>query len=94
MQSFNVVSQLRVHGRWMWMFTVPNQSSVRKAYLEFDNVGRMKLSPYNDRVVDVMEDMVWLTIMLRDRQESLVDRYSERKENFEHISARVNQRSI
>lgn len=93
-QSFNVVNELRVLGRWMRMFTIPNQSSVPKAYLEFDDAGRMKPSPYYDRVVDVMEELVKFTVLLRDRQEFLVDRYSERKENSEQLSARVNQRSI
>lgn len=93
-QSFNVVNQLRVLGRWMRMFTIPNQSSVPKAYLEFDDSGRMKPSPYYDRVVDVMEELVKFTMLLRDRQEFLVDRYSERKEKAEQLSARVNQRSI
>ncbi|MDU4251919.1 arsenical resistance protein ArsH [Pseudomonas sp.] len=93
-QSFNVVNQLRVLGRWMRMFTIPNQSSVPKAYLEFDDAGRMKPSAYYDRVVDVMEELVKFTLLLRDRQEFLVDRYSERKESAEQLSARVNQRSI
>lgn len=93
-QSFNVVNQLRVLGRWMRMFTIPNQSSVPKAYLEFDDAGRMKPSPYYDRVVDVMEELVKFTVLLRDRQEFLLDRYSERKENAEQLSARVIQRSI
>jgi len=93
-QSFNVVNQLRVLGRWMRMFTIPNQSSVPKAYLEFDDARRMKPSPYYDRVVDVMEELVKFTVLLRDRQEFLVDRYSERKEDAEQLSARVNQRSI
>jgi len=93
-QSFNVVNQLRVLGRWMRMFTIPNQSSVPKAYLEFDDAGRMKPSPYYDRVVDVMEELVKFTVLLRDRQEFLVDRYSERKENAEQLTARVNQCSI
>ncbi|MDZ3993840.1 arsenical resistance protein ArsH [Pseudomonas sp. Teo4] len=93
-QSFNVVNQLRVLGRWMRMFTIPNQSSVPKAYLEFDDAGRMKPSPYYDRVVDVMEELVKFTLLLRDRAEFLVDRYSERKESAEQLSARVNQRSI
>lgn len=93
-QSFNVVNQLRVLGRWMRMFTIPNQSSVPKAYLEFDDAGRMKPSPYYDRVVDVMEELMKFTLLLRDRQELLGDRYSERKESAEQLSARVNQRSI
>ena len=93
-QSFNVVNQLRVLGRWMRMFTIPNQSSVPKAYMEFDDTGRMKPSAYYDRVVDVMEELVKFTVLLRDRQAFLVDRYSERKETAEQLSARVNQRSI
>ncbi len=93
-QSFNVVNQLRVLGRWMRMFTIPNQSSVPKAYLEFDDAGRMKPSPFYDRVVDVMEELVKFTVLLRDRKDFLVDRYSERKESAEQLSARVNQRSI
>jgi arsenic resistance protein ArsH len=93
-QSFNVVNQLRVLGRWMRMFTIPNQSSVPKAYLEFDDNGRMKPSPFYDRVVDVMEELVKFTLLLRDRQDYLVDRYSERKESAEELSKRVNQRSI
>lgn len=93
-QSFNVVNQLRVLGRWMRMFTIPNQSSVPKAYLEFDEAGRMKPSPFYDRVVDVMEELVKFTVLLRDRQGFLTDRYSERKETAEQLMARVNQRSI
>ncbi|TDF77547.1 arsenical resistance protein ArsH [Pseudomonas sp. H9] len=93
-QSFNVVNQLRVLGRWMRMFTIPNQASVPKAYMEFDEAGRMKPSAYYDRVVDVMEELVKFTVLLRDHQETLVDRYSERKETAEQLMARVNQRSI
>lgn len=93
-QSFNVVNQLRVLGRWMRMFTIPNQSSVPKAYLEFDEAGRMKPSAYYDRVVDVMEELVKFTVLLRDHQDALADRYSERKESAEQLSARVNQQAI
>ena len=93
-QSFNVVNQLRVLGRWMRMFTIPNQSSVAKAFTEFDEAGRMKPSSYYDRLVDVMEELMKFTLLLRDRQYYLVDRYSERKESAEELSKRVNQRSI
>lgn len=79
-QSFNTVNTLRLLGRWMRMFTIPNQSSVPKAYEEFDAAGRMKPSPYYDRVVDVMEELFKFTLLLRGRSDYLVDRYSERKE--------------
>jgi len=93
-QSFNVVNQLRALGRWMRMFTIPNQSSVPKAFTEFADNDRMQPSPYYDRMVDVMEELVKFTLLLRDRQDYLVDRYSERKESAEELSQRVNQRSI
>lgn len=93
-QSFNTVNHLRVLGRWMRMFTIPNQSSVPKAYMEFDQAGRMKPSSYYDRLVDVMEELVKFTILLRGRESYLVDRYSERKESAEALSQRVNQRAI
>ncbi len=93
-QSFNAVNQLRVLGRWMRMVTIPNQSSVPKAYLEFDEDGRMKPSPLYDRIVDVMEELVKFTLLLRDRADYLTNRYSERKESAEDVARRVNQRSI
>ncbi|NWD82977.1 arsenical resistance protein ArsH [Pseudomonas reactans] len=92
-QSFNTVNQLRVLGRWMRMFTIPNQSSVPKAFMEFDDQDRMKPSALYDRVVDVMEELVKFTLLLRERPD-LVDRYSERKESADELSQRVNQRSI
>lgn len=78
-QSFNAVNSLRVLGRWMRMFTIPNQSSVARAYEQFDEAGRMLPSAYYDRVVDVMEELIRFTWLLRDRAGYLVDRYSERK---------------
>jgi arsenic resistance protein ArsH len=78
-QSFNAVNSLRVLGRWMRMITIPNQSSVPKAFNEFDEAGRMKPSAYHDRIVDVMEELVKFTLLTRDRAGYLVDRYSERK---------------
>lgn len=78
-QSFNTVNQLRILGRWMRMITIPNQSSVPKAYEEFDEPGRMKPSSYYERLVDVMEELFKFTLLTRDRADYLVDRYSERK---------------
>jgi len=92
-QSFNAVNQLRVLGRWMRMFTIPNQSSVAKAFNEFDEAGRMKPSAYYNRIVDVMEELMKFTLLLRDRAGYLTDRYSERVESAEEVSRRVNQRS-
>ncbi len=77
-QSFNTVNSLRILGRWMRMFTIPNQSSVAKAYDEFDAAGRMKPSSYYDRIVDVMEELVRFTVLLRPHSDQLIDRYSER----------------
>ncbi|MBC3907679.1 arsenical resistance protein ArsH [Undibacterium umbellatum] len=93
-QSFNAVNQMRILGRWMRMITIPNQSSVAKAFLEFDEAGRMKPSSYYDRVVDVMEELMKFTLLTRDVAPYLVDRYSERKETAEELAKRVNQRSI
>ncbi|ALM82849.1 arsenical resistance protein ArsH [Bordetella sp. N] len=93
-QSFNAMNQMRVLGRWMRMFTIPNQSSVAKAFLEFDEAGRMKPSAYYDRIVDVMEELVKFTLLTRGMNSYLVDRYSERKESAEALSKRVNQRAI
>ncbi len=93
-QSFNAVNQMRVLGRWMRMLTIPNQSSVAKAFLEFDEAGRMKPSAYYDRIVDVMEELVKFTLLTRDASGWLMDRYSERKESAEALSKRVNQRGI
>lgn len=79
-QSFNSVNTLRILGRWMRMFTIPNQSSVAKAFQEFDEAGRMKPSAYYDRIVDVMEELVRFTVLMRPHAAQLVDRYSERKD--------------
>jgi len=79
-QSYNTVNQLRVLGRWMRMVTIPNQSSVPKAWQEFDDEGRMKASAYRDRVVDVMEELFRFTVLLRDRSDALTVRYSEQKQ--------------
>lgn len=92
-QSFNAVNQMRILGRWMRMLTIPNQSSVAKAFLEFEENGRMKASAYYDRVVDVMEELLKFTLLTRDVSPYLVDRYSERKESAEELVQRVNQRS-
>ncbi len=89
-QSFNAVNQMRVLGRWMRMVTIPNQSSVAKAFQEFDDHDRMKPSSYHDRVVDVMEELVKFTWLTRDISPYLVDRYSERKESAEELMKRVN----
>ena len=93
-QSFNTVNQMRILGRWMRMVTIPNQSSVPKAFLEFEENGRMKPSPYYNRVVDVMEELMKFTLLLRGNIANFVDRYSERVESAEALSKRVNQKSI
>ncbi len=93
-QSFNTVNQLRVLGRWMRMLTIPNQSSVPKAWSEFDEAGRMKPSAYYDRVVDVMEELMKFTLLTREISPYLVDRYSERRQSAEALSRRVGQDAI
>ena len=93
-QSFNAVNQMRILGRWMRMITIPNQSSVAKAFLEFDDNNRMKPSSSYDRVVDVMEELVKFTLLTRRVSPSLTDRYSERKESAWELMERVNQKSI
>ncbi len=80
-QSFNAVNQMRILGRWMRMFTIPNQSSVAKAWQEFDENGRMKPSSWYDRIVDVAEELFKITLLLRGQTSYLADRYSERKES-------------
>lgn len=91
-QSFNAVNQMRILGRWMRMVTIPNQSSVAKAFLEFEEDGRMKPSAYYNRIVDVVEELIKFTLLTRDNSAFLVDRYSERVESAEEVSKRVNQK--
>lgn len=89
-QSFNTVNQMRILGRWMRMVTIPNQSSVPKAWNEFDGKGRMKPSSFYNRMVDVMEELMKFTLLIRGRSAYLTDRYSERVESREDLSKRVN----
>mgnify|MGYP000592233743 CR=1 FL=1 len=91
-QSFNTVNQLRILGRWMRLVTIPNQSSVAKAYHEFDEQGRMLASPYYDRMVDVLEELMRFTLLTRDIKEHLVNRYSERKESHAELAERVRRK--
>jgi arsenic resistance protein ArsH len=88
-QSFNAVNQMRILGRWMRMITIPNQSSVARAFQEFDADGRMKPSPFYDRVVDVCEELVKFTLLTRDASAYLTERYSERKEEADKLETRV-----
>ncbi|AKH67795.1 arsenical resistance protein ArsH [Spongiibacter sp. IMCC21906] len=92
-QSFNAVNQLRVLGRWMRMLTIPNQSSVAKAWLEFDDNNRMKPSSFYDRIVDVMEELVKFTLLTRGSKDYFVDRYSERKESQDAFKSRIGKRA-
>ena len=93
-QSFNAVNQMRVLGRWMRMVTIPNQSSVAKAWQEFDGSGRMRPSAFYDRVVDVMEELVKFTLLTRGTSDYLTDRYSERKEEAAKVDARLQLKRI
>lgn len=93
-QSFNAVNTLRLLGRWMRMFTIPNQSSVAMAYKEFDENGRMKPSSYYDRIVDVMEELVRVTVLMRPHAEQLVDRYSERKASGPTVNAAADHSGV
>ena len=89
-QSFNAVNQMRILGRWMRMVTIPNQSSIPKAWLEFKD-GRLPEGPFYRRIVDVMEELVKFTWMVRGRKDYLVDRYSERVETRAEVHARVSK---
>jgi arsenic resistance protein ArsH len=93
-QSFNAVNQLRLLGRWMRMITIPNQSSVAKAYEQFDDQGNMKPSSYYDRIVDVMEELVKFTLLTRGVSDYLVSRYSERREDAKKLEVRVNLKAV
>ncbi|CUH65252.1 FMN-dependent NADPH-azoreductase [Thalassovita gelatinovora] len=92
-QSFNAVNQMRILGRWMRLITIPNQSSVPKAFHEFDEAGRMLPGPFYNRVVDVMEELVKFTLLTRSQSGYLTDRYSERVESLQQLSQRVNMKS-
>lgn len=78
-QSFNAVNNLRVLGRWMRMFAIPNQSSIAKAWQEFDSHGKLKDSPYRDRVIDVLEELFKITLLMRSQSSYLTERFSEQK---------------
>ena len=93
-QAVNSLNQLRIVGRWMRMITIPNQSSVTKAFLEFEEDRRMTPPAFYDRIVDVMEELFKFTLLTRGQSKYLTDRYSERKESAEELSKRVNQRSL
>ncbi len=91
-QSFNAINQMRILGRWMRMITIPNQSSVAKAFMEFDDNNRMRESAYYRRIVDVVEELIKFTWMVRGRSDYLVERYSERVESPEELTNRVNEK--
>ncbi|MFV1440834.1 arsenical resistance protein ArsH [Phaeobacter sp. JH60H1] len=91
-QSFNAVNQMRILGRWMRMLTIPNQSSIPKAWLEFAEGDRLPEGPFYRRIVDVMEELVKFTWLTRGRKDYLVDRYSERVEDAEAVHQRVSQK--
>ncbi|MEP1766759.1 MAG: arsenical resistance protein ArsH [Sulfitobacter sp.] len=93
-QSFNAVNQMRILGRWMRMVTIPNQSSIPKAWLEFDGKGRLPAGPFYARIVDVMEELVKFTWLVRGRADYLVDRYSERVETAEEVHKRVSLKDV
>lgn len=93
-QSFNTVNQMRILGRWMRMITIPNQSSIAKAFIEFDDDDHMKPSAYYNRIVDVMEELFKFTLLTRGQSAYLTDRYSERVESAAQLSKRVNQRVL
>ncbi|ALR19250.1 arsenical resistance protein ArsH [Sphingobium baderi] len=93
-QSFNTINTLRILGRWMRMVTIPNQSSIAKAYEEFDEEGRMRPSGYYDRIVDVMEELVRFTVLLRPHARQFVDRYSERKDRGEPVDTHVERAGL
>ncbi|KAJ5343478.1 hypothetical protein N7541_008024 [Penicillium brevicompactum] len=84
-QSFNAVNSLRILGRWMRMFTIPNQSSIPRAYTQFPDEGqpedqRLMPSGNRDRLVDCMEEFVKYTILMRPHIGLFGDRFSEREE--------------
>ncbi|MGB1027762.1 MAG: arsenical resistance protein ArsH, partial [Rhodospirillaceae bacterium] len=93
-QSFNAVNQMRILGRWMRMVTIPNQSSIAKAWQEFDDAGRMRPSPYYNRIVDVMEELVKFTLMTRGRNEALTNRYSERVDQLAKEAPKIDTSKI